>query len=128
MNKNTYTLIVLTCMLTLAGCKGDGNTESQSVVGNWTRLFNGSDITITLKTNGSYTVDMDGDSKAEVKGQYAIENEQITFTDQGGKNASSMGQAVYSFTVNGNQLTLTVINEPDNNRKSVAAATWTRKT
>lgn len=127
MIKLSIIVIAASTILFMYGCKGR-NTDSSThpLAGTWTRNFNGSLVTIVLKTNGSYTVDMTGDLKAEVQGRYKIQNDQVIFMDESGKQASTSGEAVYSFTISNDKLELTPINEPDDNRKSVAAATWTK--
>lgn len=123
------TAITVGATLLMYGCKGDNGGAGSAVsllAGTWTRSFNGSIVTITLKDNGSYTVNMGAGSTVDVRGRYAVENDQVTFLDEGGNNASSAGEAVYRFAISDGQLTLTAIDEPDENRESVAAATWTR--
>lgn len=115
--------------LWLAGCR-EGNDASDSaapvLTGTWTRTFNGSTVTITLGADGRYTVNMGGGTAVDVRGEYTVEDDQVTFADTGGNNASSSGEAIYRFVVRDGQLTLTPIDEPDENRESVAAATWTK--
>ncbi len=121
--------IALGAMLLMYGCAGDsGDTGSTAspLTGTWTRNFDGSIVTITLTDNGDYTVNMGSGTEADVRGRYTIENDQVTFVDEGGNNASTAGEAVYGFAIQDGQLTLTPIDEPDENRESVAAATWSR--
>jgi len=96
------------------------------LAGTWTREFNGGVVTLTLTDDGRYTVNMTGGSAADVRGRYTIDNDQVTFLDEGGPRASSLGEAVYRFTISDNRLEWTPIREPDDNRKVVIAATWTR--
>ena len=124
----TAAIAAVSSAFLLCGCDGSNSADANAspLAGTWTRNFNGSTVTITLKTNGSYTVDMPGGSDAEVSGEYTIDGDRLTLVDQGGNNASTMGEAVYRFAVSEGQLTLTPIDEPDENRRSVAAATWTK--
>jgi hypothetical protein len=132
MKPHTIRLSIMTVAigstLLMWGCNGDNGTGASTSVlaGTWARDFNGSTVTITLKANGSYTVNMDSDATADVRGRYAVTDDQVTFRDEGGNNASTLGEAVYRFVVDDEQLTLTPIDEPDENRRSVAAATWTK--
>lgn len=108
--------------------RGDEATTStrSPLAGTWTREFNGGVVTLTLTDDGRYTVNMTGGSAADVRGRYTIDNDQVTFLDEGGPRASSLGEAVYRFTISDNRLEWTPIREPDDNRKVVIAATWTR--
>jgi len=132
MKSNTVRLTVIAIAvagsLFMCGCKGDDSADSANspLAGTWARDFNGSVVTLSLNTNGSYTVSMGGRSTTDVHGRYTAENDRITFLDEGGKNASTLGAAVYGFTIRDNQLVLTPISEPDDNRKSVATGTWTK--
>ena len=128
LSKSVVISIAVVGMLAWGGCGNNGATEAStaSPAGTWTRTFNGGTVTITLKANGSYTVDMPGGSDAEVRGSYTVDSDRLTLIDESGNNASTAGAAVYRFAVVDEQLTLTPIDEPDENRKSVAAATWTR--
>ena len=127
-NKLIVVSIAIASVFLWAGCKDNDATQpgTATLAGAWTRSFNGGTVTINLRANGSYTVDMPGGSDAEVRGSYTVDSDRLTLIDEGGNNASTAGEAVYRFVVDGKQLTLTPISEPDENRRSVAAATWTR--
>lgn len=102
-----------------------GQTELESLAGKWERVVQGTALTIVLAKDGTYEVEFTGDQKTDVTGKCTIENDRITFKDTGGMAADAPG--IYTFKIEEDMITFSIVNDPSNGRSGLLAGTWIRK-
>lgn len=86
-----------------------------SVVGNWQLSFPTDDggtmtVKVSMKNDGTYTVDFGVDGTIEVNGKYKVEGDKMTIKDVSGPQSCS-GTGVYTVTVEGDTLTMKQISD-----------------
>ncbi|MBK8967995.1 MAG: hypothetical protein IPM36_15280 [Lewinellaceae bacterium] len=105
---------------------------AQSMVGSWTYQAttpDGAEVTNTMIMNedGTFTVDFASDGKAEVLGTYTIEGSKITIRDTPEESPCYGKDGVYNFQLEGDALTITLIEDACEIRRRDRPWTITRK-
>lgn len=106
--------------------------SAQSMVGTWTYQAttpDGTEVTNTMTMNedGTFTVDFASDGKADVLGTYAIDGNQITISDTPEESPCYGKDGVYSFNIEGDTVTITLIEDACEIRRSDRPMILTRK-
>lgn len=70
------------------------------------------DLKVSMKSDGTYTVDFGADGSNEIEGKYTIEGDQITIEDLSGPNACPNQKGVYKFAVTDTTNTMTKVTDP----------------
>ncbi|MEL6356586.1 MAG: lipocalin family protein [Bacteroidota bacterium] len=102
--------------------------SAQSVVGAWKIADVPTDdggtttVTLTFTDAGTYTVDFGSDGSAENNGTYTIDGDKISVKDVGCGDAVG----VWQFSISGNTMTTTAIDEPCEGRKGPGSMTMTK--
>jgi hypothetical protein len=100
-----------------------GFSQADLLVGDWKATMNGPDgktreVKLTLKADGTASVDFDLNGTLEVEGKYTVEGNQITFQDVSGPYACPADQkGVYTFDGTESSGSLTVVSDPCEGRK-----------
>ena len=102
-----------------------GQTKIADLTGNWERQVQGTTLSIVIGKDGAYKVEFTGDGIPDVNGTCKLEKDRITFQDTGGRAALEPG--IYSFKLQGKEITFEKIDDPSNGRSSLLQGTWTRK-
>ncbi|MEZ4939540.1 MAG: hypothetical protein R3D58_01660 [Saprospiraceae bacterium] len=105
---------------------------AQSMVGSWTYQAttpDGAEVTNTMIMNedGTFTIDFASDGKAEVLGTYTIEGSKITIRDTPEESPCYGKDGVYNFQLEGDALTITLIEDACEIRRRDRPWTITRK-
>lgn len=105
---------------------------AQSMVGSWTYQAttpDGAEVTNTMIMNedGTFTVDFASDGKAEVLGTYTIDSSKITIRDTPEDSPCYGKDGVYNFQLEGDALTITLIEDACEIRRRDRPWTITRK-
>ncbi len=108
--------IVKNLLLGLLCCVSFAAT-AQTMVGDWSAKGadeNGNPMTfkVSLKADGTYTVDFGADGTVEIEGKYTIAGNQMTIEDTGGPAACNAGKGVYTFELTETTNTLTLVSDP----------------
>ena len=90
--------------------------SAQSIIGNWKAEVPGPDgntvvFEVSMKADGTYTVDFGADGSAEINGKYEIDGKQMTIQDTGGEQACTGGKGVYNVENSGDKLTMTRVSD-----------------
>ena len=90
--------------------------SAQSVTGDWKTEVPGPDgnsinFKVSMKSDGTYTVDFGQDGTIEISGSYQVDGDQMTIQDTGGAQACTSGKGVYKIEISGNSLTMTRISD-----------------
>lgn len=106
--------------------------SSQSVVGTWVyqdTAPDGTEVTntMTMHDDGTFTVDFASDGKEDVLGTYAIDGSKITISDTPKESPCYGIDGVYSFNMEGDALTITLIEDACEIRRRDRPWTLTRK-
>ncbi len=106
--------------------------SAQSMVGTWTYQAptpDGTEVTNTMTMNedGTFTVDFASDGKADVLGTYTIDGSKITISDTPEESPCYGKDGVYSFSIEGDTATITLIEDACELRRSDRPMTLTRK-
>ena len=105
---------------------------AQSMVGSWIyqdTTPDGTEVTntMTMLEDGTFTVDFASDGKVEVLGTYAIDGSQITIRDTPEESPCYGKDGVYSFSLEGDVATITLIEDACEIRRRDRPWTITRK-
>lgn len=90
---------------------------AQDFVGDWTMKMpadNGDmvDVHLSIKGDGSYTVDFGKDGNVEINGNYQNDGNQITVWDDGtGDGCPKGAKGVYNWAIEGDKMTMTRISD-----------------
>lgn len=95
-------------------------SAQNSPVGNWKLTVpteNGGtmDVKVSIKSDGTYTVDFGMDGNVEVNGEYKLNGNNMTIKDVSGADSCSH-EGVYSFEVTDSSLKMTRVSDPCENR------------
>lgn len=106
--------------------------SAQSMVGTWTYQDitpDGTEVTntMTMHEDDTFTVDFASDGKVEVLGTYTIEGSTITIRDTPKESPCYGKDGVYNFQLEGDALTITLIEDPCEIRRRDHPWTITRK-
>lgn len=106
--------------------------SAQSMVGSWTyqdTAPDGTEMTNTMvmHEDGTFTVDFASDGKVEVLGTYTIDGSKITIRDTPEESPCHGKDGVYSFTADGDSITITLIEDACEIRRRDRPWTITRK-
>lgn len=83
---------------------GDWESEVPTEDGSMTALH------VSIKADGTYTVDLGGDGSIDIKGKYTFEDGQMTIEDTGGPD-SCPGKGVYKVEASADTLTMTRVSD-----------------
>ncbi len=89
-----------------------------------TGTFNSGDFSITFNTDGTHSVNLNGE--AMVKGKYALAENVITLTDTEGQNACD-GPGKYKWKLQENSLHFEKIEDDCDGRAGALAQPWVKK-
>lgn len=94
-------------------------SAAQSPVGTWKTMVPAEDgkltpLKVDISEDGTYKVDFGADGTVETKGKYTIANGKITIEDTEGSDCKSQG--VYQYKVDGDNFTMTRVNDGCVNR------------
>lgn len=106
--------------------------SAQSMVGTWTYEATTPDgtavtNTMTMNEDGTFTVDFASDGKPDVLGTYKIDGNQITISDTPAESPCYGKDGVYSFQTEGDTITITLIEDACEIRRSDRPMILTRK-
>lgn len=106
--------------------------SAQSMVGSWTyqdTTPDGTEVTntMTMHEDGTFTVDFASDGKADVLGTYTIDGSKITISDTPKESPCHGKDGVYSFKLEGDTVTITLIEDACEIRRRDRPWTITRK-
>lgn len=119
-------LIILALLLPFFSYAQDG------VVGDWKIEWDDANghhtLKLTLASDGTYMVDMEMDSKIDIKGKYEMDGDKMTIQDTEGEYACGEDKkGVYQITASAGSMTMTRISEDCPNRGSeTGVMTFTR--
>ncbi len=93
--------------------------SAQSPAGNWKTSVPNAEgkmmlLQVNIMDNGTYTIDFGADGTVEIKGKYTLDKETMTIQDTEGSDCMESG--VYTFKVEGDNLTMTRIKDGCANR------------
>jgi hypothetical protein len=124
-NKVLRTTIILAYILLCSlSCNKDEDSGSP-LEGNWTKFIEGRLCSLTVTGDNKWQAEFIGDAGTDVWGRFTISGNQITVIDEGGDYMSS-SPGVYTFAVTGSSATFTVVNDPEDGRRTVIQGIWTR--
>lgn len=106
--------------------------SAQSMVGDWTYQGPGPDgkeitNTMTMKEDGTLSVDFGSDGQVEVVAAYTIEGDQITINDTLEQSPCYGKAGVYTFKIDGDNITITLVEDACDLRRRDRPWTLTRK-
>lgn len=92
---------------------------AQEVVGDWQSEIPSDDggtmiLAVSIKADGTYTVDFGGDGQVEINGKYEIDKDQITVQNTSGDECTDKG--VYNFKVTATDLIMNRVSDACPNR------------
>ena len=124
MKKTNFLGIIFLLTLGLTGCQ---QAPHHPLVGKW--KVQNTENKLVLNREPSFELLMAGKKSSEkVLGQYSLANNQITFQNtQGAFPDNCRGAGVYTFQINGNQLTFQLINDQCTERVNLLKKIWTRQ-
>ncbi len=102
-------------LLFFSFCLPLGLLAQSDVVGDWLSKVPTDDggtmsINVSIKADGSYTVDFGADGQAEVTGKYEVSNGQMTIQNVSGDECT--GKGVYNFKVTDTDLIMNRVSDP----------------
>ncbi|PHN02489.1 hypothetical protein [Flavilitoribacter nigricans] len=105
---------------------------AQSMVGDWTYSGPGPDgeeliNTMSMKEDGSLSVDFGSDGQIEVVASYTIEGKQITINDVSEQSPCHGKAGVYEFALDGDNVTITLVEDACELRRRERPWVLTRK-
>ncbi len=118
--------ILLICVITIASCSQPVNN---SIVGKWTK----DQMTLTVNDNntqrGEYTIPSDPThTPYDVTGSYTIHSDTFQFVNLAGTSSCPFGDTgTYTFIVNNNNLTLSIVSDQCSGRGVFMPGTYTRQ-
>ncbi|MGH8248891.1 MAG: hypothetical protein ACREUU_20985 [Gammaproteobacteria bacterium] len=119
--------LVLALLLATAASAAPGPAEFPT--GTFQTFVGRTQFTITLAADGDYKVSVN--RALIVDGQHSVENDVLTLVDHSGPGAC-LGQIEilgrYTWSFDGRQLTLSLIEDPCAGRRALAASPWTSAT
>ena len=117
-------LIAMACALGYA-CANYQRTGPAAIAGTWTNTFG----TIwTVKTDGTFDVDLNRDDRRDAWGTYAVEGDTVTIHGTGGiAPADCKGDGVYRFTRSGDTLRFARVHDQCKLRVKNILLVWHRK-
>ncbi|MFN7117696.1 MAG: lipocalin family protein [Saprospiraceae bacterium] len=88
-----------------------------SMVGDWKMQMpddqgNMMTLKVSMKADGTYSVDFGADGSSEIEGKYTIDGNKITIEDISGPNACPNQKAVYTFALTETSNTMTRVTDP----------------
>lgn len=125
MKTHNFLVILLFLMISF-------DLSAQSMIGSWTyqgTTPDGTEVTntMTMKEDGTFTVDFASDGKTDVLGAYTIDGSTITIKDTPKESPCYGKDGVYSFKLEGDTVTITLIEDACDIRRSDRPWTLTRK-
>lgn len=105
-------LVLISVLFTLLSCSKSASSTS-TLAGNWHKMLGSVTVYLNLKTDGTYAVGYDagGGYTQTVTGTYSSTASQFTILTASGTNTCPTTQGTYTWAVNGNTLTTTVVND-----------------
>jgi len=117
-------LIAIICALGYA-CANYSHTGPAAIVGTWT---NGFGTVWSVKSDGMFDVDLNGDSRRDAWGRYAVDGDTVTIHGTGGiARADCKGDGVYRFTRSGDTLRFNRVHDNCKLRVKNILLVWHRK-
>lgn len=90
-------------------------SQSSDLVGTWTVTNpEGQTASVHFKEDGTYEVDLDGDSEMDVSGKYDVNGDQVTVQDTDGKEGMTCPtetKGVYTIKIEGDKSTFTKVSD-----------------
>ncbi|MCX6244878.1 MAG: hypothetical protein NTU98_09255 [Bacteroidetes bacterium] len=127
-----YPLVSLGLLFILTtGCKKkDDNTtpdnSTTSIVGKWTKIFDGTKMTIVFRSDGKYGVGSEVIFITDA-GSYTISGNQVSMTDTWtGSNCGNI-TGKYLFAIQSNTITFNVINDTCMDRTELMQGSWNKE-
>ena len=110
----------------LNACATYSRSGSAALVGAWR---NSLETVWTIKTGGTFDVDLTHDGKRDLWGNYTVSGDTITIQETGGKSPKGChGPGVYKFSRTGeNTLTFMLVSDACKERKKNVLLAWHRK-
>lgn len=119
---------LLTVLLVVAGLSV---SFAQSPEGSWTMMLadqEGNTFPATLVfTADSYEAEWIDNDKPEVTGTYTMEDGKITLKDSGGEMSCPGSTGIYTVSIEGDKLTMTVVTDDCEGRSAGSPMVMTRK-
>ena len=102
--------------------------SSHKITGSWKfKDSNDGPQKITFLKDGTYNLDFDGDGKRDIWGSYRISQDWIILNDVGGDFVFDCGQqGAYSFRINDDILTFTMMADQCPSRSQAMSVQWAR--
>ena len=100
-------------------------TGRDTLVGTWSNTL---DAIWTIKSDGTYDVDLNHNGQRDVWGKYTVSGDTITLLRKGGFITNQCaGRGVYRFNRTGNTLQFTLISDDCRLRRKYMLLPWTLK-
>jgi hypothetical protein len=127
MNSSNHhrTIVPLMAMLfPFLTCAGNFQS-SDPPVGTWTKSLNERTVTFIINPDQTYTVEFAGDEGIDVRGNYVISDNQITFNDVAG-DYSADEPGVYEFKIIDSSLVFKQVDDPVYGRSILMEGKWSK--
>lgn len=128
MKTHLFVRIILAGLVTLLiqACASVTPSGPAALAGSWTNSLG---TVWTLKSDGSFEVDLNHDGKRDAWGHVTVEGNTITIVGTGGKVPKGCAQStgVYHFTRTGDTLNFTLVKDPCKLRVKNVQLPWQKK-
>ena len=98
---------------------------SNDLIGKWSLDTGQGPIVVEFKSDNSYEVDLGNDGQIDIIGDYKLNGNQVIINDRPG-DTSCEEEGIYSFSVEGNTLTMKKVKDDCPNRGSSEAMVMTK--
>jgi hypothetical protein len=122
MKKCIVFILVMTVLTGMMACKKKSTTPestAKTIVGTWIRTHEGQLLTVVINANNTSAGTLG--SQSLPSGTYSISGSQVSFTD-----SACPVPGVYSFSLNGDTLTMTLISDDCDGRYQLVPGIYSR--
>jgi hypothetical protein len=125
-SRRAFSLLLLAIVCTLGyACATYPRTGPAAIAGAWTNAFG---TVWTVRSDGTFDVDLNGDNRRDAWGTYAVDGDAVTIHGTGGyAPADCKGDGVYRFTRGGDTLRFSRMHDSCKLRVRNVLLVWHRK-
>jgi hypothetical protein len=124
-NSFRFLLVIPVMLFSTLSCVEKKEVPENPLIGDWTKVIQGRICTVTFTFDHKWQVEFADDAGIDVWGSYIVSGDQITIIDEGGPYTSEES-GVYRFQATSSSLTLTVVSDEVEGRRTVIEGVWTR--